>query len=405
MTETSGVDVGGTRRAVSAYAASATLVRSADAGAIVGFVLLASSSPSGASAAGILAAALTAPHLAGPLVAPILDRSTRPRTVLATAFVLYALTVGVAAVSFTHGWLALSVAALVIAGSCGSLLTGGLSSRLGVMVSDEQSRQRRAQGLDALTYGVAAALGPVLVTLVAASASPVIGVLAIGGMALVAAITLAALPPVRSPVAADEDAEAPPPVWQSISTLLANGPLRRVTLCTSMTAVAVGAVPILAVASSTVHGFGGPEAAAVLATAFGAGTLAGSICVIVRPLRGSPESTVTRAAIGVCIGLILCALAPMLALAALAYATTGAIGAIQFAASLAARVEYSPPESRAQVFMTMAGLKVACSSAGVALAGLFVTSTPLLVLVGAALMVAGAAIIAALDRFPARASA
>lgn len=387
------------KRAIGAYAVTATLVRSADAGAVVGFVLLAASSPDGSAVAGLLAAALTAPHLAGPLVAPLLDRSTRPRVVLAGSFLLYAAMVAVAALAFSHGGTALSVIALVIAGSCGPLITGGLSSRLAGLVGEGQVRQRRAQGMDALTYGVAAAFGPLLIAVTGAAVSPLAGVLAVCGAAVVATILLVTLPPMTSTSTDGAAAAEPVSIWRSAALLFTNGPLRRVTVCTSVTAVAVGAVPILAVASSAVHGFGGPSAAALLASAFGVGTLVGSATVIARPLRGSPERMVAGAASGIGLGLILCTIAPTLPLAAVAYAATGAVSAVQFASSLAARVEYSPPEARAQVFMTMAGLKVACSSAGVALAGLLVAPAPWALLLGAVLVVGGAAGATALDRF------
>ncbi|HWS49639.1 MAG TPA: MFS transporter, partial [Microbacterium sp.] len=367
-------------RALVAYAVTATLVRSADSGAVVGFVLLATSSPSGPGVAGLLVAALTAPHLAAPLLAPLLDRTSRPRVILAAAFVLYALSVGAAALLFSSGQVGLSAIALVLAGACGPLHTGGLSSRLGELVSPEREHQRRAQGLDALTYGLAAAAGPAVVTLIAALADPLIGVLTVGVLAAAGSATLAAMPAMTRADSSGVRAEARRPILRQLAVLFSSGPLRRVTVCTSLTAVAAGAVPILAVASSAVHGLGGPGVAAMLASAFGAGTLVGSLIVTARPLRGSPERAVTGAALGVSAGLVLCAVAPTLALSLAAYAFAGILSAVQFASSLAARAEYSPPDARAQVFMTMAGLKVAFSSSGVALAGLVAAGAPMALL-------------------------
>src|SRR4051794_21654004 len=104
------------------YVAAATLARGADAGAIVGLVLLAVDLPHGGAASGLLPAALTAPHLLGPWVARRL--SLRP------AFAAYGLAIGAAAVAIGRAPLAVAVALVALAGACGPLLTGGLSSRL-----------------------------------------------------------------------------------------------------------------------------------------------------------------------------------------------------------------------------------------------------------------------------------
>ncbi len=73
------------------YVVTATLARAADSGAAVGLVLLAvepvTGLPHGARAGGLLAAALTAPHLAGPWLARWLDRASDGRYLLAASFV------------------------------------------------------------------------------------------------------------------------------------------------------------------------------------------------------------------------------------------------------------------------------------------------------------------------------
>ncbi len=105
------------------------------------------------------------------------------------------------------------------------------------------------------------------------------------------------------------------------------------------------------------------------------------------------------------IALALCALAPSYRLALIAFALAGVANAPFFTATLAARSRYSPPEARAQVFVTLAGLKVAMASAGTALAGIAIDvgARPLLA-AGAALTLAGATA-AWIDRRHSRASA
>src|SRR4051794_6774577 len=116
------------------YLVAATLARVADGGAAVGLLLLATSPATGvrngAAVGGLLAAALTAPHLLGPWVARQLDRARDGRVVLAAACVAYGVALAGAALLLGHGPLAAVVGAVAVAGACGPLLTGGLSSRL-----------------------------------------------------------------------------------------------------------------------------------------------------------------------------------------------------------------------------------------------------------------------------------
>src|SRR5690349_5177586 len=53
------------------------------------------------------------------------------------------------------------------AGACGPLLTGGLSSRLAALAPPQEKAQRRAQGLDALSYGIGGTAGPAAVAALA----------------------------------------------------------------------------------------------------------------------------------------------------------------------------------------------------------------------------------------------
>src|SRR4051812_21069131 len=133
------------------YLAAATLARAADAGAAVGLVLLAVSPAAGlqhgVGAGGLLAAALTAPHLLGPWVARRLDRSRDGRRVLAAAFATYGCALAAAALGLGRVPFGVVVAAVAAAGACGPLLTGGLSSRLaGIVEGGRATGQGRRAG-------------------------------------------------------------------------------------------------------------------------------------------------------------------------------------------------------------------------------------------------------------------
>ena len=101
------------------YVAGAALARTADAGAVVGLVLLATTGPAGSGAAGLLAACITAPHLAGPLVAQRLDRSPDVRKLLALACLVYAVALAAGSTTVGRSPLAVSLALLVPPGSAG----------------------------------------------------------------------------------------------------------------------------------------------------------------------------------------------------------------------------------------------------------------------------------------------
>jgi hypothetical protein len=69
-----------------------------------------------------------------------------------------------------------------------------------------------------------------------------------------------------------------------------------------------------------------------------------------------------------------------------------------FAATLAARSEFAPPQVRGQVFVWVGALKIAAGSAGTAAAGVVITGEPRFPLYLAAALILAAAGASALDR-------
>ena len=91
------------RPPVATYVVAATSARSADAGAVVAVVLAAAARTDyPAWAAGLLAAGVTAPHLAAPLLAHRLDAARDSRRSLSGAFGCYA--AASLAVAVTVSW-------------------------------------------------------------------------------------------------------------------------------------------------------------------------------------------------------------------------------------------------------------------------------------------------------------
>jgi predicted MFS family arabinose efflux permease len=282
---------------------------------------------------------------------------------------------------------------VALAFACGPLLTGGLSSRLAGLAAPGETAQRRAQGWDAVSYGVGGTAGPAAVAALAGLVGPLPALLALAGAAGSAAALTLTLPRAEARGAGGREAL---PVRAVLRLIAGHGPLRRVTVATTVTSLSLGAVPavIAVVLGSTLRA--GPGAGAALAAAFGLGNLAGSLAVTVLPLRGEPELLTIRGVVAMAGALALCALAPSYPLALAAFALAGAVNAPFFTATLAARSRYSPAAARAQVFVSMAAGKVAAGAVGGALAAAAIGAGPrTLLAAGAALTLAAAALCAA----------
>jgi hypothetical protein len=347
------------------YVAGAALARTADAGAVVGLVLLATGGPAGSGAAGLLAACITAPHLLGPVLARWLDRSTDVRRLLAVACLVYAAALAAGSTTLGRSPLAVSLALLVPAGLCGPVLTGGLSSHLPAVVPGDEAVRRRAQGWDAVTYGVAGTLGPSVVAVVAGATSALPALLLLSGAAVAAAGLVLSLPAPRADVIAEPvDALR----LREAVRLVGTPGLRRAAGTSTVASLVAGAATLFAVGLAV--GLGrSPASGALLAALYGLGNLAGSFLVTAVPLRGDPDRGVLGLSAAVALTFAACGLAPSYPVAVAAFAAGGLVNGPFFAATLAARTEYAPAGGRAQVFVTMAAAKVAASAAGAAIAG------------------------------------
>lgn len=352
-------------RGLVVYFIAACLLRGADAAAIIGVVLAAR--PAGAGdATGLLAACITLPHLAGPVAAQLLDRARSKKLVLAGAGLVYGLALA-GAIFLLPISLMGAAGGLLIAGLAGPLLTGGLSSQLAAIVGTDELARRRAQGMDAFTYGVSATAGPAVIAIVATASGPAAAVLTAAGAAVAGGFVVLALPRAAQQTA---DGEAPAPVGlrAALGMLLQLPGLRRTTIATAVTAVPLGAVPLLAV--GTVDSLDASTASsAVFTSAYGAGNLVVSLLLIVLPLRGQADRLIRWGVLAVAVGFAFGPAIFSVPVGAAAFALLGVATGVLFTASLAARAAFSPPGAEAQIFVSMAGIKVACSSVGTGIAG------------------------------------
>jgi hypothetical protein len=375
------------------YIVAATLARLADAGGVVAIVLLVTTSGGPAWEAGLLGASITAPHLLGPFVARRLDTARDGRTVIAVASVLHGATLAAAVRLFPHVWTIVTAALLVASGLLGPLLTGGISSRLPAIAGPDRRRQRRAQGWDVATYGLAGTLGPSLVAVLSAWSSPTVAALVLAGVAGIAAVFARLLPFGPAPGSV---ADVPRPL-RTLGIIFGSGPLRRTLYLTVIVALSVAVLPLTAVVSTA--GLGIPAAAAgILIAAYGLGNLVGSAGVMLRPPRGEADRLVSRLAAAVALALALVGLSTTPVLGVVAYAVAGIVNAYFFAATLAARSEYSPLEARAQVFVWVGALKITAGSAGTAVAGAVIVASPQLPIILAVVLTLTAVVASLVER-------
>ncbi|GAB3526824.1 MFS transporter [Arthrobacter monumenti] len=381
------------RGGLARYVVAATLARSADGGAVVAIVLLVTTSGSPGWLAGVLGACITAPHLLGPFIARRLDTARDGRSVIALACMAHGATLAAAVLLFPVTWPVISGLVLIASGLVGPLLTGGISSRLPAIAGPGRSSQRRAQGWDVATYGIGGTIGPSLVAAVSAWSSPAVAALILAAATFAAAGVIRLLP--YSPPAAA--ASKVPQPGRTLIMMISTGSLRRTLYLTVIVALSVAVLPITAVAST--GGFAvEPAAAGVLVAAYGLGGLAGSAGVMLRPMRADADRLMTWLATGVGIGLAGAAFAGSFPVAVAAYSLTGIMNSYFFAATLAARSEYAPPEARGQVFVWVGALKITAGSAGTALAGAVVLQATELPLFLAVAIITAAVVASVLDR-------
>jgi MFS family permease len=348
--------------ALARYVFAATLVRSADEGAVVAIVLLAHAQGMPGWVAGLLGASITAPHLLGPFIARKLDAARDGRNVIAASAVLHGLLLGAAALLMPAGPY-LPALLLFVSGVFGPMLTGGISSRLPSIAGPEQRSQRRAQSWDVATYGLSGTLGPAAVAWIAATTDPLTATMVLAATAVPGAGAVLALPQQEPP---HHGTTVPSPA-QTLHLIWKHGPLRRTLGLTVTVAFAVAALPIYAVAVAPALG-GGPTAG-LLVAAYGAGNLLGSAGLMLRPLRGDADRLMSILAIVLAAMLTAIVLTPTLPASLIAFCLAGIANAVFFAATLAARSEFAPVESRGQIFIWVGALKIADGAAGTASAG------------------------------------
>lgn len=366
------------------YLAAAVAARIADEGARVSLVLLALDETGSAALGGAMIAALLVPHVvAAPLVGAMVDRARRPRWILASAVLIFAASLFLVAQLLGRVPLWVVFALLLLGGSCGPAITGGLTSQLPGLVGADKAP--RAFGLDSLFYNVASMAGPALAAITAAAATPAAAQSLLAGSAALGALGVAALP-----VASHHQLcqEARPSLLSGAKEILRQRTLRLITLSSTLGQVGPGALPVAAAVLAT--SLDRPASSGLLLTAVAAGSFLGSLLWTWHPIAPHRSPLVTTVSmIGIGVPIAAAAATPSIGATAAIFGLSGIFIGPFGAALFTARTHYAAEAVRTQVFTIGAGLKVTASALGAALIGpltnlpiwallLLVASTPLL---------------------------
>ncbi|MET9699501.1 MFS transporter [Streptomyces sp. NPDC006529] len=383
------------------YLAAALAGRFASEGMGIALVLLALERTGSAADGAFVLTAWLAPHvLAAPLAGAAAARTARPRLFHVGALVCFTLAVAALSVLVGRAPVPVVIAVAVAGGSCGPMVTGGLSSLVASLVPAGGGRDR-AYAWDAATYNAAGVTAPAVVSLIAAlgSAGPAMAALACSGA--VAAV-LAALLPYEDPRARPRTARTRPTAGGGFAALWRVRELRAVSAATTLAFVGIGALSTTAVLLA--GALGAPGAGGVLMTAFAVGALCGSLLLARRRASGradDPGRLARWALTGTGVVLVGAAFAPTPALAAACFALAGLCDGPLLTATLRIRAEHAPEAVRAQVFTLGAGLKITAAAAGAALVGLAAARPPWMLVLGIAALQLAAALLHRLTTGPA----
>lgn len=439
------------------YLATALCARFADEGVAVAVVLLALHRTGSAAQGAFVLTAWMAPHVvAAPVAGAAAARTRRPRLFHVAALGGFATAIVGLAVVTGRAPLPVTLLVAVLGGSCGPVVTGGLSSLL-TGPAGAGTDHARAYALDAAVYNAASVAGPAVVSTAAALVSPGAAMGALGVAAGCAAALAARLPyapaPRDEPTAERAPAPGngpdttgtpahpsgkaptpgpPPPGDGPTATTGARLPvtsghrlprgrtgrttiplpsptltsgfaalwrvreLRAITAATCVAFLGIGGLTTTTVLLAQSRG--APGAAGLPMTAFALGALSGSLAVA----RWWPSLPAPRLAAyglwGSGTALAAAALTPSPAAALALFAAAGLCDGPLLTATLRIRAEHAPPGVRAQVFTLGAGLKITAAACGAALVGLGAGLPPAVLLLAIAALQLAAALLYVLLR-------
>lgn len=348
------------------YVLSAILARTATGGAIVAIVLLSRTLGYEGKAAGILAACLTIPHLLGPVYGRWLDAISQPKYLISAATFSYTGFFLLALFSFERNLSWLLAFSLLLTGVCSAFIMGGLGTQLPSLIKDSKTSLRKAQSWDTITYGVGHTLGPFMIAMLSAVFSVHIAISVLVFTPVLAGLFILTFP--KKPALTKTESALDIGFRSVFYAFKSSRSLVRTVIMTSGAAFSVAALPVLAVYLSE-YWQQEEHYGAYLVTAYGVGNLCGALLLIFKPLSKEPLTLLKRAGSFLLVALLAATLSHSFVLGTASYWFCGVANAIFFTSSLAARTEFAPTHSAAQVYMWVAAAKVGAGAIGALIAG------------------------------------
>lgn len=341
------------------------------------------------SGSSLLAGLTFSAAIGGPLLGAYLDHSHYPGKVLATTLGLYALGLGLIALTLGHIPLGASVLVALAVGFFMPAISGGWSSRLKSFLADEQ--MTRASAIDATTFNIAGLIGPALAGLVAAWLG------ADWAVALLIAFLAAALPMAwMLPKRPGQTSLRATSFWHDVvsgfKVIVNNRTLLRITLTSVISYMGIGMLwviyPLAGKELFGKAGYGG-----VLASVLSAGALLATMAYARWPTKYSPDTMAFATTLLLAAAMLMLAFANNAIVALVAMLIAGLADGPQLAAIFAVRHREAPEQSRSQIFTTGASLKITAAAIGTILAGqLAADSIQVLPLIASSLQLLAAAV-------------
>ncbi|MDL4776371.1 MULTISPECIES: MFS transporter [Thermomonosporaceae] len=375
------------------YLATSFPARLAEEGMAVAVVLLAVERTGDAAQGAFTLTAWMAPHvLAAPLTGGLAARVRRPRLFYLCALGGFALAIAAVGLLMGRAPAGVTLAVALAGGTCGPIVSGGLSSLVPVLAPGAKDRDR-AYALDAAGYNAASVAGPAVVSVAAGLLTPGAATGLLAGAAGCAALLSTALPLRHTPVQDGARQPLRADLLAGLAAVWRVRELRAITAATCLGHLGVGALTSTAVLLAADRGHLG--GGGVLMTAFAVGALVGALAVArLPPLPAQRMAGLSLLGTGAALGAA--ALVPWFGAGVALFAVAGLADGPLLAATLQIRAGHAPEGARTQVFTLGAGLKITAAASGAALAGAGAGLDPaLLLLAVAAVQLAAAALYAA----------
>jgi hypothetical protein len=262
-----------------------------------------------------------------------------------------------------------------LGGCVGPLLTGGLSSLVGLLVPPHALD--RAYGADGASYNAAGVAGPAVAAALAHAVNASVAMLVLGAATVAGAACVATLP---LPTAADEERTGTTRELLRGLTVMWRHPVLRVVVWSStLSELGLGAMPVVAVLLALRHG--SADLAGLYLSAIAAAGLLGSLLYAWRPVAADrPDLVLMFCLLGVAIPLGAAAAVSGVRQQVLLFSVSGFFEGPFVASLLISRDRWAPVAARTQVFTVSAGLRVAFSALGAAAAGAASRLSPMVLL-------------------------